>query len=74
MTGTANAPIAFQDVGGTSQMWKVEHTPEGTVRLRSQQVASAWDTVGIGARWALCCDLAGSTPAVATPSAVGHLW
>ena len=37
MTGTANGTWLhlWEDVGGTSQMWKVEHTPEGTVRLRS---------------------------------------
>lgn len=52
MTGTANGTWLhlWEDVGGTSQMWSVLPTPEGTVRLRS-----AWangkcvDTVGMGA-------------------------
>ena len=35
---------------GTAQMWKVEHTPEGTVRLRSSWAGGKCvDTVGIGA-------------------------
>ena len=37
MTGTANGTWLhlWEDVGGTSQMWTVQPTPEGTVRLRS---------------------------------------
>ena len=37
MTGTANGTWLhlWEDVGGTSQMWAVEPTPAGTVRLRS---------------------------------------
>ena len=37
MTGTANGTWLhlWEDVGGTSQMWTMEHTPQGTVRLRS---------------------------------------
>ena len=37
MTGTANGTWLhlWEDVGGTSQMWTVEPTPAGTVRLRS---------------------------------------
>ena len=37
MTGTANGTWLhlWEDVGGTSQMWKMEPTPAGTVRLRS---------------------------------------
>ena len=36
MTGTANGTWLhlWEDVGGTSQMWAVEPTPAGTVRLR----------------------------------------
>ena len=52
MTGTANGTWLhlWEDVGGTSQMWKVEHTPEGTVRLRSSWAGDKCvDTVGIGA-------------------------
>ena len=52
MTGTANGTWLHlgEDVGGTSQMWKVEHTPEGTVRLRSSWAGGKCvDTVGIGA-------------------------
>lgn len=52
MTGTANGTWLhlWEDVGGTSQMWKVEHTPEGTVRLRSSWAGGKCvDTVGIGA-------------------------
>ena len=52
MTGTANGTWLhlWEDVGGTSQMWKVEHTPEGTVRLRSSWAGGTCvDTVGLGA-------------------------
>ena len=52
MTGTANGTWLhlWEDVGGTSQMWKVEPTPEGTVRLRSMWAAGKCiDTVGMGA-------------------------
>ena len=52
MTGTANGTWLhlWEDVGGTSQMWKMEHTPEGTVRLRSSWAGGKCvDTVGIGA-------------------------
>lgn len=52
MTGTANGTWLhlWEDVDGTSQMWKVEHTPEGTVRLRSSWAGGKCvDTVGIGA-------------------------
>ena len=52
MTGTANGTWLHlgEDVGGTSQMWKVEHTPEGPVRLRSSWAGGKCvDTVGIGA-------------------------
>ena len=52
MTGTANGTWLhlWEDVGGTSQMWKVEHTPEGTVCLRSSWAGGKCvDTVGIGA-------------------------
>ena len=52
MTGTANGTWLhlWEDVGGTSQMWKLEHTPEGTVRLRSSWAGGKCvDTVGIGA-------------------------
>ena len=37
MTGTANGTWLhlWEDVGGTSQMWTVQPTPEGKVRLRS---------------------------------------
>lgn len=52
MTGTANGTWLhlWEDVGGTSQMWKVEHTPEGKVRLRSSWAGGKCvDTVGIGA-------------------------
>ena len=52
MTGTANGTWLqlWEDVGGTSQMWKGEHTPEGTVRLRSSWAGGkCGDTVGIGA-------------------------
>ena len=52
MTGTANGTWLhlWEDVGGTSQMWKVEHTPEGMVRLRSSWAGGKCvDTVGLGA-------------------------
>lgn len=52
MTGTANGTWLhlWEDVGGTSQMWKLEHMPEGTVRLRSSWAGGKCvDTVGIGA-------------------------
>lgn len=51
MTGTANGTWLhlWEDVGGTSQMWKVEPTPAGTVRLRSMWAAGKCiDTVGMG--------------------------
>ena len=52
MTGTANGTWLhlWEDVGGTSQMWAVEPTPAGTVRLRSSWAAGKCiDTVGLGA-------------------------
>ena len=51
MTGTANGTWLhlWEDVGGTSQMWAVEPTPAGTVRLRSSWAAGKCiDTVGMG--------------------------
>ena len=51
MTGTANGTWLhlWEDVGGTSQMWKMEPTPAGTVRLRSMWAAGKCiDTVGLG--------------------------
>ena len=51
MTGTANGTWLhlWEDVGGTSQMWKMEPTPAGTVRLRSMWAADKCiDTVGMG--------------------------
>ena len=51
MTGTANGTWLhlWEDVGGTSQMWTVEPTPAGTVRLRSSWASGKCiDTVGIG--------------------------
>ena len=51
MTGTANGTWLhlWEDVGGMSQMWKVEPTPAGTVRLRSMWAAGKCiDTVGMG--------------------------
>ena len=51
MTGTANGTWLhlWEDVGGTSQMWKMEPTPAGTVRLRSMWAAGKCiDTVGMG--------------------------
>ena len=39
----------IEDVGGTSQMWTVEPTPAGTVRLRSSWASGKCiDTVGMG--------------------------
>ena len=39
----------WEDVGGTSQMWTVEPTPAGTVRLRSNWAGGKCiDTVGMG--------------------------
>ena len=52
MTGTANGTWLhlWEDVGGTSQMWTMEHTPQGTVRLRSSWAGGKCvDTVGMGA-------------------------
>ena len=52
MTGTANGTWLhlWEDVGGTSQMWTVQPTPEGTVRLRSSWASGkCMDTVGMGA-------------------------
>ena len=51
MTGTANGTWLhlWEDVGGTSQMWTVEPTPAGTVRLRSNWAGGKCiDTVGMG--------------------------
>lgn len=52
MTGTANGTWLhlWEDVGGTSQMWTVRPTPEGTVRLVSSWAGGKCvDTVGLGA-------------------------
>ena len=52
MTGTANGTWLhlWEDVGGTSQMWTVQPTPEGKVRLRSSWAGGKCvDTVGMGA-------------------------
>ena len=52
MTGTANGTWLhlWEDVGGTSQMWELCPTPEGTVRLRSSWAGGKCvDTVGMGA-------------------------
>ena len=52
MTGTANGTWLhlWEDVGGTSQMWTVQPTPEGPVRLRSSWAGGKCvDTVGMGA-------------------------
>ena len=57
MTGTANGTWLhlWEDVGGTSQMWKMEPTPAGTVRLRSMWAAGKCiDTVGMVLQTALC--------------------
>ena len=63
MTGTANGTWLhlWEDVGGTSQMWTVQPTPEGTVRLRSSWAGGKCvDTVGMGADgWHCAADLAG---------------
>ena len=51
MTCTANGTWLhlWEDVGGTSQMWTVEPTPAGTVRLRSSWASGKCiDTVGMG--------------------------
>ena len=51
MTGTANGTWLhlWEDVGGTSQMWELCPTPEGTVRLRSSWAGGKCvDTVGMG--------------------------
>ena len=51
MTGTANGTWLhlWEDVVGTSQMWTVEPTPAGTVRLRSSWASGKCiDTVGMG--------------------------
>lgn len=51
MTGTANGTWLhlWEDVGGTSQVWTVEPTPQGTVRLRSSWAGGKCiDTVGMG--------------------------
>ncbi len=75
MTGTANGTWLhlWEDVGGTSQMWKVEHTPEGTVRLAlllgRRQVRGHRGHRCRGGRCA--ADLAGSTRR--WRPAVGHL-
>ena len=52
MTGTVNGTWLhlWEDVGGTSQMWTVQPTPEGKVRLRSSWAGGKCvDTVGMGA-------------------------
>ncbi len=52
MTGTANGTWLhlWEDVSGTSQMWTVEPTPAGAVRLRSAWAGGKCvDTVGMGA-------------------------
>ena len=51
MTGTANGTWLhlWEDVGGTSQMWMLQPTPEGKVRLRSSWAGGKCiDTVGMG--------------------------
>ena len=51
MTGTTNGTWLhlWEDVSGTSQMWTVEPTREGTVRLRSSWAGGkCMDTVGLG--------------------------
>ena len=75
MTGTANGTWLhlWEDVGGTSQMWKVEHTPEGNRAsaffLGRRQVRGHR---GHGCRGGRCAaDLAGS--ARRWRPAVGHL-
>ena len=52
MTGTANGTWLhlWEDVGGTSQMWTIVPSPDGTVRLRSSWAGGRCiDTVGMGA-------------------------
>ena len=55
MTGTANGTWLhlWEDVGGTSQMWKVEHTP--CARALPGPAASAWILWAWAPKWALCC-------------------
>ena len=58
MTGTANGTWLhlWEDVGGTSQMWTMEHTPQGTVRLRSSDgaVLQIWqETAGEDQLWTI---------------------
>lgn len=51
MTGTANGTWLhlWEDVSGTSQMWTIQPTPEGKVRLRSSWAGGKCiDTVGMG--------------------------
>ena len=51
MTGTANGTWLhlWEDVGGTSQMWTLQPTPEGKVRIRSSWAGGKCiDTVGMG--------------------------
>lgn len=51
MTGTANGTWLhlWEDVSGTSQMWTLQPTPEGKVRLRSSWAGGKCiDTVGMG--------------------------
>ena len=61
MTGTANGTWLhlWEDVGGTSQMWTVQPTPEGTVRLR-------WTPLAWALRLALCCRSGRRCPAQMT--------
>ena len=48
-------------------MWKVEHTPEGTVRLRSSWAGGRCvDTVGIGAEVGAVLQIWQEVPAVVT--------
>ncbi len=58
MTGTANGTWLhlWEDVGGTSQMWELCPTPEGTVRLRSSgPAASAWTPWAWVPKQVPCC-------------------
>lgn len=69
MTGTANGTLLhlWEDVGGTSQMWTVQPTPEGTVRLRSYgPAASAWTPLAWALRLAPCCRSGRRCPAQMT--------
>lgn len=69
MTGTANGTWLhlWEDVGGTSQMWTVQPTPEGTVRLRSSwPAASAWTPLAWALRLAPCCRSGRRCPAQMT--------